>query len=324
MVRYDVPDPGRPAAPPERRRPARRVTVRRATALRAATAALALAHALSACGDAGPVAPGPPDPPDPPFSGTVYLDSAMITGEDPTAFTGVTYVGRGDRQVYDRRVSDWITMSAYLFQAAFVDRPAAEVQVNPELGGEGPARVVAERYAREIGRLPALLRSRVDMIWIHDGTEPFGGGYRSILIHLGQGDLYASLGYLEEVLAHEAVHTSLDAAHASAPGWLVAQRADSTFISTYAEAHPAREDLAESFLAYLALRFRPDRVEASVRQVIAETIPNRLAYFDAEFGAFSHAPGGAPWAPGLARRRSGPNNSAARTQTPSAGRKAAP
>ena len=79
---------------------------------------------------------------------------------------------------------------------------------------------------------------------------------------------------------HEAAHTSLDADHASAPAWLAAQSADGTFISTYARDFPNREDIAESFLLYLAIRYRSGRISPSLETTILQTMPNRIAYFD--------------------------------------------
>ena len=112
------------------------------------------------------------------------------------------------------------------------------------------------------------------------GYEPFGGGNNNLLIHVGQADLYLQDGILEETFVHEAAHTSLDAAHASAPAWLAAQSADPTFISTYALDFPRREDIAESFLPYLAIRYRPDRISLSLADTIMQTMPSRIAYFD--------------------------------------------
>ena len=56
--------------------------------------------------------------------------------------------------------------------------------------------------------------------------------------------------------------------------------ADPTFISTYARDFPSREDIAESFLPYLAIRYRADRISQSLANTILLTIPNRIAYFD--------------------------------------------
>ena len=123
-------------------------------------------------------------------------------------------------------------------------------------------------------------REDVETVWIHKGTEPFGGGNNNLLIHIGQADRYLQDGILEETFVHEAAHTSLDATHASAPGWLAAQSADPTFISTYARDFPGREDIAESFLPYLAIRYRLERISPSLANTIVQTMPNRIAYFD--------------------------------------------
>ena len=45
--------------------------------------------------------------------------------------------------------------------------------------------------------------------------------------------------------------------------------------------NPTREDVAESFLPYLAVRYRRDRLDATA-SAIEQTIPNRIAYFDAQ------------------------------------------
>jgi hypothetical protein len=233
-----------------------------------------------ACGGTGGVIDPGPDPVEPPFGGTIFLDPDIITSDDPTTFTGVTHTGRGIRTMFDRRVSGWIEVEAILYEASFSDGPNVEVQVNPEFGTAAEGQVEAEFYAEAIGRLPRALRADVRTVWIHRGVEPFGGGNQNLLIHIGQGARYVTDGILEETLVHEAVHTSIDAAHRVAPGWVAAQVSDPTFISTYARDFPQREDLAESFLPYLALRYREERIAASLRSTIMATIPNRIAYFD--------------------------------------------
>ena len=217
---------------------------------------------------------------EPPFAGTIFLDRDIITASDPTTFRSAAYTGRGMRTMFDRRVEDWITVEAYLFRAAFSDGPSVEVQVNPEFGSESAAGAQARRYARVVGRLPKALRVDVNSLWIHRGTKPFGGGNHNLLIHTGQADEYTAGGILEETLVHEAAHTSLDARHAAAPAWLAAQRADGQFISTYARDNPTREDVAETFLLYLALRYRPNRISTALAATIRRTIPHRVAYFD--------------------------------------------
>lgn len=216
----------------------------------------------------------------PPFSGTIFLDPDIITDADPTTFTGITDAGRGNRWMFDRRANDWVYLNAFLFNATFNDGLTIEVQVNPEFGNSASAFVEASKYAPVIGRLPSCLRADVETVWIHRGNNLFGGGNNNLLIHTGQAVQYEMSGILEETLVHEASHTSLDADHADSTGWLTAQSEDGDFISTYARDYPNREDIAESFLMYLAVRYRADRISPALKDTITQTIPNRIAYFD--------------------------------------------
>jgi hypothetical protein len=114
------------------------------------------------------------------------------------------------------------------------------------------------------------------MLWIQGGLEPFGGGNRSILIHTQQADAYGDL--FEEALVHEAGHTSLHFDTSAA--WRAAQQADHEFISDYAHDFPDSEDVPESFLPYLAVRLKPNRIDAATRATIVATMPNRIFYLD--------------------------------------------
>ncbi len=260
--------------------------LRGATAFRVLLLVLLLALGAVACsGGATASAPTPPPsatpaPQAPPFSGTIFIDPDIITAADPTTFATLTPNGQGLRTMFDRRVSAFIQLQAYLFNVTFSDGLSTEVQVNPEFGSADAARGQAEKYAIVIGRLPRALRVSVATVWIHQGVQPFGGGNNNLLIHVGQGDLYIADGILEETFVHEAAHTSLDQAHAASAGWLSAQAKDVNFISTYARDNPTREDVAESVLPWLAVRYRSSRITPALAATIEQFIPNRIAYFD--------------------------------------------
>ena len=215
-------------------------------------------------------------------SGTIFIDPDIITSSDASTFGGVSYAGTGTRLMFDRRLNAFTSYTAFLFIAAFSDGMPVEIQVNPEFGTVAAASAEAEKYGAIIGRLPLVLRANVKTVWIHRGVHPFGGGNENLLIHTGQADDYQASGILEETLVHEAAHTSLDANHAGSAGWRAAQAADGDFISTYARDFPDREDIAESFLPYLALRHRADRISSALAASISQAIPNRLNYFDAQ------------------------------------------
>jgi hypothetical protein len=211
--------------------------------------------------------------------GTIFIDPDIITAADPTTFTGITAQGTGGRWMFDRRVNAFVFLNPLLFKATYSDGLVIEVQVNPEFGA-GAAATEALKYATVVGRLPTALRVDVQTMWIHKGVQPFGGGNNNLLIHTGQSALYENDGILEETFVHEAAHSSLDAAHKASPDWLLAQAADGDFISDYAEDNPTTEDIAESFLTWLAVRHRADRISSELNGGIVSTIPNRLAYFD--------------------------------------------
>jgi hypothetical protein len=170
-------------------------------------------------------------------------------------------------------------VEAHLFVAHFDDGKKIEVQVNPEFSAE-EALAQAQKYLPVIGQIPGALRQDVETVWIHRGDHGFGGGNRNLLIHTDMGESYIKSGILAETFVHEAAHTSLDARHARDKDWLAAQEKDPRFISGYAKSNPKREDVAESFLLWLALRHKPDRVDAKLKDTIEKTIPNRMAYFD--------------------------------------------
>lgn len=215
-----------------------------------------------------------------PYSGTIFVDGDIITASDSSAFVSATYTGQGVKTIFDRRVNNWITVNAFLFDVVWKDGLVSEAVINPEFETEALAAIEAEKYGWSIGQLPYCLRLAVNEIWINKGVELFGGGNNSILIHTGQTMLYENDGILAETLVHEAAHTSLDAAHAESAGWLNAQTLDGGFISDYAEENPLREDIAESFLMWMAVRYRADQISTTDFDLITNAIPNRLNYFD--------------------------------------------
>lgn len=219
----------------------------------------------------------------PPWGGTIFVDPDIIKTSDPSTYRGATYKGRGVRTMYDRRNGgQWIKNKAYLFNAVFKKGKAkriTEVQVNSEFKSMSAAKVQVNKYMKALGRIPYMLLKDADTVWLHKGVELFGGGNRNYLIHIGYGEIYIRDGILEETLVHEGVHTSLDQYHYNSR-WKCDQKADVNFISDYARDYPNGEDHAESFLMWMALRYRPERISKDVQDKIKETIPNRLQYYD--------------------------------------------
>lgn len=214
--------------------------------------------------------------------GTIFVEPGLVTENDPSTFVGVTDLGTDERVMFDRRTNGFETYEAFLFKASFSNDFTIEIQVNPEFGSIDTARRTAVLYSGYIGQLPSALLADVETVWIHRGTQPFGGGNNNLLIHTGQASLYTSAGILEETLIHEAVHTSLDAIHGAASGWLNAQKEDGIFISPYAAQFPNREDLAETFLLYLGATYLSDRMNPDDVMAIQDGLTARMEYLEAQ------------------------------------------
>lgn len=216
----------------------------------------------------------------PPFGGTILIDRDIITASDITTFDSLVAWGLSARRMYDRRVEGWVQADAYVFEAIYEDGSKFEVLVNSEFGSFKKASDVAKKYGEVLGRIPTGLRCGVETTFIHRGTSYFGGGANIVVIHTDRADLYEADGILEEVLVHEATHTAFGPTHSGRPGWQLAQTLDARFISLYAQEFPLREDLPESFLPYLAVRYRSDRISQSLADTIKKAIPNRIEYLD--------------------------------------------
>jgi len=221
----------------------------------------------------------PPPIKSPPFGGTIFINPEIIRANDKSTKTGLSYKGRASRLMYDRR-HGWRTISPFLFDAYYDNGSTIEFQVNPEFGSKEEGEIQASFYSHAIGQLPNVLRKDLKTVSIHKGNKPFGGGENNILIHTGMSEYYIKNGILEETLAHEACHTSMDQYHANSIGWLNSQALDDDFISDYARDYPLREDIAESFLPYLAIRYHSDRIPPELESTIKQTMPNRISYFD--------------------------------------------
>jgi len=84
----------------------------------------------------------------------------------------------------------------------------------------------------------------------------------------------------EELFIHEAAHLSIDPYVYGKVEWNEAVNLDGNFISTYAKDNPNNEDIAETFQAYIAVKFFPERISNNLRDTILSVCLNRFKYFD--------------------------------------------
>ena len=224
--------------------------------------------------------------------GTVYITPEVITPKSPSDFLELTFTGLSDKETFDRRVDDFVKNPSYVFTASFrCATETVDVVVNSEFTQE-KALQEAESFAYLLGQMPLGLRGLVREIWVHDGNELAGGGNESILVHSGYAD--QEKDFIEEVFAHEAAHTSLDYDQGGIVDrklWAAAIASDGVFVSEYSAEFPDREDIAESYGAYLIWALHRDQgIFSEVAQLIQAVIPARLKYFESlgpDFGPLS-------------------------------------
>ena len=130
--------------------------------------------------------------------------------------------------MYDVRIELHKAVRAHRFDAIIDDGRTIEIQVSPAVGSLDSCAEQADRIGFALGQLPAVLRSKLEIVWVQDWQPSWRAGFagwKTILVSVDG----VRPEFIEETLAHEAAHVSLDRTHAFASGWLAAQDADGEF-----------------------------------------------------------------------------------------------
>jgi len=184
---------------------------------------------------------------------------------------------------------DVIDVEAYKFEVLFDDNIRTNVNVRKVDYTQAEAAVLAKEYATSMGRLPAFLRQGIDNINLLKGEgRNWTGAYQTKSLNLQVGgyleEKFKSQKILEETLMHEACHATIDGKYYGTEdgkkAWKEAQTQDNMFISLYASQNPDREDVAESIVPYLAVKYRNNRVSEDDYKKMAQAIPNRIKVLD--------------------------------------------
>jgi len=224
--------------------------------------------------------------------GSIWIDEIGKTLNDISNTIDITtyqqnskeYKGQSRRTMHDKRHSSnngWIKNVPHLYDVHFLDGIKVEFQINNEFT-KTKADELCELYAKLIGKLPYCLINRefFKTVWIHDGDYNWGGGNNNIQIHHGRYNEYLRKDIVLETLIHEGCHTSLDPMYKKSDTWKQAQNKDNYFITDYGQLHPVREDLAETFLVYFALRCKPNRLNNFMINLISKKLQHRIKFFD--------------------------------------------
>lgn len=151
----------------------------------------------------------------------------------------------------------------------------------PEYGNYKNALKIAKTVAYAQGRIPAQLRKDAKKIHVFKGKGRSFATASDHSIYLYPQDV--DIEFLEELLAHESAHTSLDPHWRYDSDWQDAVANDSGFISDYAKENIITEDIAESILAYLTVKYKPQRITADQESHFRLANAYRFAFFDRRF-----------------------------------------
>jgi len=226
---------------------------------------------------------------EPPFRGSLWELPDLIASNDYSIYSNYQYFGIENRLFYDQSIPDFIEYPAHIMKVNFGDSLSVEFKVYKEYE-YNQAIEIKDKYAPLIGQLGRSLREGIRSFeflkesiiasaqrskdnsyanitlhpeWIEGIVEPFPGGNRT-----------------EELLMHEAAHLSIDPYVYGKPDWISAVNLDGNYISNYAMEFPEREDIAETFQAYIAVKYFPERITSSLRDTILSICLNRFKYFD--------------------------------------------
>ena len=222
------------------------------------------------------------------FKDNLYTDCDILTKKDPTTFQNISFVKEKKIKGWDKRKetsSGWkeSLFKVFIFKATFEKSREINIRVNAEFETKDKAEEQAIKYGKMVGQLPNFLRKKLKTITIHKGNHLWAGGNKGDIEIYTEGYSPDWIECEEEVMIHEGGHVSLDWAFGGSvksSKWKKAAKADNKFISKYAKEAPKREDVAETVLWWIAVRYKAHKISKSNYNKILEAIPNRLKYFD--------------------------------------------
>ena len=225
---------------------------------------------------------------EPPFGGTMWDLPDLIKSSDYTIYSTSSYQGIETRLFYDKSIPDFINYPAHVYKVNFGDDLSIDFEIYTEFTLE-EAGNIEQKYAPLIGQLGKDLRRNIKSFEFLKGEEVASAqrtddlNYANITFHtdwLTLVETRFSGDRTEELLIHESAHLSIDPYVYGQQGWTNAVNLDGNYLSTYAKDNPNSEDIAETFQAYIAVKYFPDRISNSLRDTILSVCLNRFKYFD--------------------------------------------
>ena len=226
---------------------------------------------------------------EPPFGGTMWDLPDLIKSSDYTIYSTSSYQGIETRLFYDKSIPDFINYPAHVYKVNFGDDLSIDFEIYTEFTQQ-EAGNIEQKYAPLIGQLGKDLRKNIISFEFLKGQEVASAqrtddlNYANITFHTewltSVVETRSDGDKTEELLIHESAHLSIDPYVYGQQEWTDAVNLDGNYLSTYAKDNPNSEDVAETFQAYIAVKYFPDRISNSLRDTILSVCLNRFKYFD--------------------------------------------
>lgn len=197
-------------------------------------------------------------------------------------FSCLFYTGTRRAEMPDKRRDALFANGTFTYTARYKDGTSVDLWAHPDFGSQSAAMASAEPVAQAIGKLPTLMRSKLDHVVIHEGDETAFAEDLGHFFVIYSDNIRTRIrnNDLEETIFHESVHATLDSKYARSRKWRRAQEADGGHITDYAAREPDKEDMAESALFAWAMLMHPGRLPTDVETRASEIMPNRLSFFE--------------------------------------------
>lgn len=189
------------------------------------------------------------------------------------------------RRYYEIKEKKWLYSKFYILEASYDLGPDIEIQVSYDDGKRSwqNAYTTGSIYAEQLGYIPPDLRKATHSITIHNHYNGLMGGNNNIIIFEKRGAEHIEKGSIEEALFHEATHNYFNTMLFKKQSplyalWKQAQTQDNDHISYYAKSNDY-EDIAESLIAYYAVKYKSERI-GKLKEDVLQAIPHRMRFFE--------------------------------------------
>ena len=219
------------------------------------------------------------------------FEKNIIKKKDPSSFLNLEFVGSKNLKMEESDPDNFnLYENVYIYKALYKNNHQITLRLHPKFNKK-KVEDIAYNLSYAIGQLPYFLtksynRANIFKNKIYSKNDK-GKKISAAAMAAPNGTLIIDITseasnlkkpYFQETLLHEAGHFVFRAISYS-DDFKFTRNQDSKFISKYATTN-IDEDLAETVVAWVGLRCKPERIKKSDFKKVSEGIKNRLKFID--------------------------------------------